>query len=97
MAAPFSMMARSTPAAKRLSFHFFLTDAASMSSTLFEGRTRAAVATSPVSSSTAKSTFSMSLRGSTAEQIPQPWLTTARMISSGQRRPRRISSLLRQC
>ena len=53
MAAPVSMMERSTPAAKRLSFHFFLTEAASMSRTLFEGRTSAAVVTSPVSSSTA--------------------------------------------
>ena len=53
ISAPFSITDRSTPAANFLSFHFFFTDLASISITLFEGLTRALVATSPVSSSTA--------------------------------------------
>ena len=51
ISAPRSMTERSTPAAKRLSFHFFFTDLAVKSKTLLLGRTSAEVATSPVSSS----------------------------------------------
>ena len=39
----------------------------------------------------------MSLSGSTSAQMPQPWLTTARTISPGQPRSRRMTSDLRQC
>jgi cytochrome c peroxidase len=78
MAAPFSITPRSTPAAKERSFHRFSTDFTGRSSTLLEGRTSAAAVTSPVSSSMANRVFSMRLCGSSSEQIPQPWETTAR-------------------
>ena len=94
MFAPFSMIERSTPAAKRLSFHFFLTDLVLTSSTLLDGRTRTVVTTRPVSSSMVYRTFSISDYGLTSVQIPQPWLTTARMYSSGQSFSRKISSVL---
>ena len=95
--APFWMISRLTPAAKRLSFHFFLTDLAVRSVSDFDGRTRAVAATSPVSSSTANRTFSISLCGSTSEQIPQPWETAARTSSSGQPSASSSSLVLAQC
>ena len=39
-------------------------------------------------------TFSISDSGLISVQIPQPWLTTARMYSSGQLFSRKISSVL---
>ena len=53
-----------------------------MSDTLLEGRIRAAAPISPVSSSTAKRTFSISCSGLMSTQWPQPWLAVARTISS---------------
>jgi hypothetical protein len=44
-----------------------------------DGRTRAAAATSPVSSSIAKRALSRSVTGSTSMQIPHPWDATARV------------------
>ena len=51
--APFSITARSTPAANALFFHCFFTDLTVTSITLREGRTKAVAVTKPVNSSTA--------------------------------------------
>ncbi len=97
MAAPFSITDRFTPAAKRASFHFFFTEEASMSRTLREGRISAEAFTRPVSSSMVKRTFSMRCTGSTSVQMPHPWLTTARMYSSGKPASCRMAGLFLQC
>src|SRR5659263_1309 len=82
-AAPFSITLRSTPAANALSFHFFRTLLTGRSRTLRDGRTSAAAATNPVSSSIAKRAFSRSVTGATSVNNPHPWDATARMYSSG--------------
>ncbi len=72
IAAPASTSPRFTPAAKLLSFHFFLTDLTLTSSRDLLGRTKAVATIKPVSSSTAYSVFSSWVWGWTSVQIPQP-------------------------
>ena len=59
ISAPLRMTSRLTPAAKRLSLNFFLSDLTSKSMTLFEGRITIAAPMRPVSSSEANRIFSM--------------------------------------
>ena len=69
-----------------------------MSCTLLEGRMRAAAPISPVSSSTAKSTRSISCSGWASPSVmPQPWLTTAWMRAESSPRASMISRTLTQC
>ena len=68
--APSRITSREQPAAKRLSLNFFFRLDTSMSITLPEGRIFTAAPTRPVSSSTAKSIFSISCSGSTSQHSP---------------------------
>lgn len=58
------------PAANFLSLYFFFRELTSISCTDLLGRIRAAAPMSPVSSSAAKRTFSISSTGSTSQQMP---------------------------
>ena len=60
------------PAAKPLLLYFFLRDLSSMSFVLLDGLISAAAQISPVSSSAAKSTFSISCSGATSMVAPHP-------------------------
>ena len=60
LSAPVRITSREQPAANFLSLNFFLRLETSISITLFHGRISAADQISPVSSSAAKSTFSIS-------------------------------------
>ena len=53
-----------------------------MSVVLLLGRISAAAQIRPVSSSAAKSTFSISCSGAMSQQMPQPWLATAWIVRS---------------
>ena len=70
IAAPSFITSLEHPAANFLSLNFFFRLESSISFVLFEGRILAAAPMSPVSSSVAKSTFSISCFGSTSQQIP---------------------------
>ncbi len=70
--APLSITSLEQPAAKLLLLYFFFRDFSSMSFVLFEGLMRATAQISPVSSSAAKSTFSISKVGSTSIVVPFP-------------------------
>src|SRR5699024_2780405 len=74
--APVRIISLEHPAANRLSLNFFFTLDTSISDTLFDGRIRAAAQISPVNSSAAKSTFSISCTGSTSLHTPYPWEQT---------------------
>ena len=68
--APRSITSLEQPAAKPLLLYFFFNDLSYMSFVLFDGRIRAAAHIRPVSSSAAKSTFSISCSGATSTVIP---------------------------
>ena len=68
--APVLMTSREQPAANFLSLYFFFRELTSISYTDLLGRIRAAAPMSPVSSSAAKRTFSISSTGSTSQQMP---------------------------
>ena len=68
--APVRITSREQPAANFLSLNFFFRLLTSMSMTLLLGRIFAAAPIRPVSSSAAKSTFSISCSGSTSQHSP---------------------------
>ena len=70
IAAPLAIISREQPAANFLSLNFFLRLLSSISETLFDGRMSAAAPIRPVSSSQAKSTFSISCSGFISTVIP---------------------------
>ena len=81
--APLRMTSRSQPAAKRLSLNFFLSDLTSKSMTDLLGRMITAAPMSPVSSSTAKRTFSMGSSGAgRSGLLSELWDCTARTSAS---------------
>ena len=70
MSAPRWITSREQPAAKPLLLYFFLSDLSSISCTLLDGRISAAAPIRPVSSSVAKSTFSISCSGWMSTVMP---------------------------